>query len=186
MIGSSTKHNHGSSKVKLKNIVDYKWEQRKYPGRLIAVHNDGKHIAYAIKVNNQGMVRVVNNKHSQRTLIKGMINEILDIQFAHIDSQIILGCIEETALHVYKIDSSPDKMIWNILIKILDPIPGYVPKLDKISWCPYVPENKDDIDEYASQLLVWVRGSQFQCYSVNTIVANHGVSDSQPLFIETR
>lgn len=30
------------------NIVDYKWELKNYPGHLIAVHMDGKHIAYVI------------------------------------------------------------------------------------------------------------------------------------------
>lgn len=48
VIGGSGKHDHGSSRVKLKNIVDYKWEQKNYPGRLIACHNEGKLIAYAI------------------------------------------------------------------------------------------------------------------------------------------
>lgn len=49
VVGSTIgKHDHGSSKVKLKSIVDYKWDLRHYPGRLITVHIDGKHIAYAI------------------------------------------------------------------------------------------------------------------------------------------
>lgn len=34
--------------VKLKNIVDYKWEEKNYPGHLIASHKDGKVIAYSI------------------------------------------------------------------------------------------------------------------------------------------
>lgn len=51
VIGSIGQHTHGSSKVKLKSFVDYKWEVRNYPGRLVAVHIDGKHIAYAIKGN---------------------------------------------------------------------------------------------------------------------------------------
>lgn len=41
-------HSHGSSMVKLKNIVDYKWEEKNYPGHLIASHKDGKVIAYSI------------------------------------------------------------------------------------------------------------------------------------------
>lgn len=49
VIGSTGDHDHGSSKVKLKNIVDYKWEIKNYPARLIAVHLDGRHIAYVIK-----------------------------------------------------------------------------------------------------------------------------------------
>lgn len=42
-------HNHGSSKVKLKNLVDYNWEPKFYPGQLLAVHISGKYLAYSIK-----------------------------------------------------------------------------------------------------------------------------------------
>lgn len=49
VVGSAGSHDHGSSKIKLKSIVDYKWEVKNYIGRLIAVHLDGKYVAYAIK-----------------------------------------------------------------------------------------------------------------------------------------
>lgn len=49
VVGSAGSHDHGSSKIKLKNIVDYKWEVKNYIGRLIAVHLEGKYVAYAIK-----------------------------------------------------------------------------------------------------------------------------------------
>lgn len=42
-------HNHGSSKVKLKNLVDYNWEPKFYPGQLLAIHMSGKYLAYSIK-----------------------------------------------------------------------------------------------------------------------------------------
>ena len=48
IIANPGNHDHGSSKVKLKNIVDYIWEVKNYPGHLIAVHIDEKYIAYAI------------------------------------------------------------------------------------------------------------------------------------------
>lgn len=49
MTGSTGSHERGSSRIKLKNIVDYKWEVKNYIGRLIAVHIEGKYVAYAIK-----------------------------------------------------------------------------------------------------------------------------------------
>lgn len=51
--GSNGTHERGSSKIKLKNIVDYKWEVKNYNGRLVAVHIDGKYVAYAIKGKNE-------------------------------------------------------------------------------------------------------------------------------------
>ncbi|XP_058447810.1 enhancer of mRNA-decapping protein 4 homolog isoform X2 [Malaya genurostris] len=177
VIGNVGKHDHGSSKVKLKNIVDYKWEQRNYPGRLIACHNEGKLIAYAITVNHratpEGMVRIVHLLLGQRALIKGMSGEVLDLQFAHSASKILLGVIEQIALHVSHVEIVNDKIICTKLLKVNDPIDGHVPLCDKISWCPYLQDN-DYEDLYASQLLVWTRGDIFQCYSISTVVQHYG------------
>ncbi|XP_058818237.1 enhancer of mRNA-decapping protein 4 homolog isoform X2 [Topomyia yanbarensis] len=177
VVGSVGKHDHGSSKVKLKNIVDYKWEQRNYPGRLIACHNEGKLIAYAITVNHratpEGMVRIVHLSLGQRALIKGMSGEVLDLQFAHSSSKILLGVIEQIALHVYQVEIVNEKIICSKLLKVNDPIDGHVPLCDKISWCPYLQDSGYE-DQYASQLLVWTRGDIFQCYSISTVVQHYG------------
>ena len=42
-------HNHGSSKVKLTDRIDYNWEFKYYHGNLVAAHINGKIIAYAMK-----------------------------------------------------------------------------------------------------------------------------------------
>lgn len=60
IIPSSGKHTVGSSKVKLKNLVDYSWEHKFYPGQILAIHISGKYVAYGI----QGkfcLCRIYNN-----------------------------------------------------------------------------------------------------------------------------
>uniref|UniRef100_A0A1I8PAA0 Uncharacterized protein n=1 Tax=Stomoxys calcitrans TaxID=35570 RepID=A0A1I8PAA0_STOCA len=171
-------HDHGSSKVKLKNIVDYKWEVKNYPGHLIAVHIDEKYIAYVINVNNkvsgmEGMVRVVNTAKGLRALIKGMSGEVLDLQFAHIEKEHILASIDASSLYVHKIDLLEGSLLCNLVIKIEDPLANYTPKYDKISWCPFIEVTLDDDED--SQLIVWARGSVFQCFNINIIVAEHGI-----------
>lgn len=42
-------HDHGSSKVKLTNLVDYNWEPKFYHGQLLAIHLSGNYLAYSIK-----------------------------------------------------------------------------------------------------------------------------------------
>lgn len=49
IVPSSGLHETGSSKVKLKNVVDFSWELRFYTGQLLAVHVGGKYVAYGIK-----------------------------------------------------------------------------------------------------------------------------------------
>lgn len=159
--------------VKLKNIIGYKWEKKNYPGHLIAVHKEGKVIAYSINVNGQGMVRLIHfGQGSKRSLIKGMSKEVLDLQFADYSKEIIIGCIEESALHIHRLDvvENSDSLQCTQLLKIESPLTDHVPKLDKISWCPFVPfpDETETVDEFL--LLVWVRGNKFECYSVKTIL----------------
>lgn len=121
------------------------------------------------------MVRVTNPVTGQRALIRGKSSEVLDLQFAHMKSQIMLASIETTALHIHKIETINNNIICTLLLKIDDPIEGHVPKFDKINWCPYVPENETETDNDAGKLLVWTRGSSFQCYNVGSIVDTYGV-----------
>ncbi|XP_017487869.1 PREDICTED: enhancer of mRNA-decapping protein 4 homolog, partial [Rhagoletis zephyria] len=188
VIGSPGSHDHGSSKVKLKNIVDYKWELKNYPGHLIAVHLDGKHIAYVINVNNklsrvEGMVRVVKAQSGLRALIKGMTGEVLDLQFAHIEKERILGSIDMNSLYIHKIDLVDGTLICNLLVKIDDPLNNYSPKYDKISWCPFIDVPGEDDED--SQLIVWARGSMLQCFNINVIISEYGMGVIQPNAIST-
>lgn len=128
------------------------------------------------KGNIEGMVRVTNPVTGQRALILGKSSEVLHLQFAHIKSQIMLASIENTALHIHKIETVNDSIICTLLLKIDDPIDDHVPKFDKINWCPYVPENETETDSDAGKLLVWTRGTSFQCYNVGAVVDSYGVS----------
>lgn len=137
-------------------------------------------LIYVFVVNNkeagtEGMVRVVNPTSGHRALIKGMTSEVLDLQFAHLKRQIMLGCIEAGALHIHKIDNLGDKIVCTLLLKIEDSTTGTLAPTNKISWCPYVPENELEIDEYSSQQLVWIRGSTYQCYSIRSVINMYGV-----------
>lgn len=159
--------------VKLKNIIGYKWEKKNYPGHLIAIHKEGKVIAYSINVNGAGMVRLIHfGMGGKRALIKGMSKEVLDLQFADYSKDIIIGCIEESALHIHRLDvvEGSDSISCTQLLKIENPLTGHVPTLDKISWCPFVPDETETVDELSVMLLVWVRGKKFECYSVKTIL----------------
>ncbi|XP_022214740.2 enhancer of mRNA-decapping protein 4 homolog [Drosophila obscura] len=190
ILASASVHTRGSSKVKLKNIVDYKWERKYYyPGHLVAVHRDGKHLAYAINVNNkatgmEGMVRVCNISTSMRALIKGMSGEVLDLQFAHTDRERILAVIDMSSLFVYKIDLIESNLLCNLVLKVEDPIANYQPEYDMVSWCPYVCNSSNagapSEDDDENQLLIWSRSRQFQVFHVKMIINEHGRGKINP------
>lgn len=198
--GRAAGQEHGSSRVKLKNIVDYKWEVKKYHGRLIAVHRDAQVIAYSIKLKTGAGVRVVWN--GERALIKGMANEVLDLQFAHMSSKIILACVDESSLHVYRVDTSPGKLDTALLLRVDSAVEDVPLSTHRINWCPFVPSAtptqqtttamdisatggsgaagaaEEEVDgseeDFANHLLVWIQGDTFQALNIHLVVEGHG------------
>uniref|UniRef100_A0A182SFB1 Ge1_WD40 domain-containing protein n=1 Tax=Anopheles maculatus TaxID=74869 RepID=A0A182SFB1_9DIPT len=172
------KHDRGSSKIKLVNVVNFKWEQKNYPGRLIACHKDCFLLAYSIRVTKQSksesMVRVAHLDLPERGLIKGLSDEILDLQFSHNSTyDCLLGIIDRTTLHVHKVLVKGDKVTTALKVKIVDPLDGHVPLCDRITWCPYLSDGNDYSDDFAKELLVWTRGSTFQCYSISALTKSY-------------
>ena len=130
-------HDLGSSKLKIKNIVNFGWDHKYSHGQVredingtdvylvvgsflrstssttlllsdigcncrtdslqvVAVHVTGTYLAYAITTpgKNLGVVRVVNRATDDRILVKGMRGPVKDLSFAHICSEVIVGCVD--------------------------------------------------------------------------------------------
>ncbi|XP_028156608.1 enhancer of mRNA-decapping protein 4 [Ostrinia furnacalis] len=158
-------HNHGSSKVKLKNLVDYNWEPKFYPGQLLAIHLSGKYLAYSIKAPNavnpgtwSGMVRVVYNTEpgiDRRALIKGMKGEVQDLSFAHIQKEVVLACIDEHGnFYVHEIEATDSGLRCTLIAEVREET-GSLGAWHRVVWCPYIPDDDDDApsDDVARLLL---------------------------------
>lgn len=161
VIPSPGGHNHGSSKVKLKNIVDFTWEHNFYPGQLLAVHMSGKYLAYGIKVGNGGgMVRVVYKELEQRALLRGMRAAIQDLAFAHV-SNAILACVDYLGnLFIHTIESTPSELLCSLLLQVN--AEDISPTSHRVIWCPYIPEDVPSDGDRVSKLLVLTRGSKVE------------------------
>ncbi|XP_068975255.1 enhancer of mRNA-decapping protein 4 [Bombus flavifrons] len=170
VIPSPGGHNHGSSKVKLKNIVDFTWEHNFYPGQLLAVHMSGKYLAYGIKVGNGGgVVRVVYKELEQRALLRGMRAAIQDLAFAHV-SNAILACVDYLGnLFIHTIESTPSELLCSLLLQV--DAEDMSPTSHRVIWCPYIPEDVPSDGDKVSKLLVLTRGSKVELWSVNTVSA---------------
>lgn len=122
------------------------------------------------------MVRVVTPANGHRALIRGKTSEVIDLQFAHMRSQVLLASIEMTALHVHKIETSNDNIICTDILKIDDPLVNYKPLWDRVHWCPYVPESETEAESDSGKILIWTRDERLKCYNVETVVDTYGVS----------
>nr|XP_022909578.1 enhancer of mRNA-decapping protein 4 [Onthophagus taurus]XP_022909579.1 enhancer of mRNA-decapping protein 4 [Onthophagus taurus] len=181
---SSGSHNHGSSNVKLTNVVDYQWEMKYYVGHLIAIHIRGKIFAYAIKGKTGGMIRLAKTDSNQRALIKDIKGLVQDIAFAFTSTQILLGCADEEGnLYVYDIINN-DSISCSLILHVTHPGPLYRCMTFRVIWCPYIPsydENPDTIDDPA-KLLVFLNGLKAEIWDVSVVAPKYnGINPIKPL-----
>ncbi|CAH0726350.1 unnamed protein product, partial [Brenthis ino] len=177
-------HNHGSSKVKLKNLVDYNWEPKFYPGQLLAVHISGKYLAYSIKAPNpanpgtwNGMVRVVYNPEpgiDRRTLIKGMKGEVQDLAFAHIPNQIVLASIDEMGnFYIHEIEVTDTGLCCTLSVEVREDT-GVGGSTHRVVWCPYIPDEDDAPDDDVARLLLTTHANQARMWNIRGVVSLSG------------
>ncbi|XP_012276185.1 enhancer of mRNA-decapping protein 4 [Orussus abietinus] len=172
VIPSPGGHDHGSSKVKLKNIVDFTWEHHFYTGQLLAVHMSGKYLAYGIKAGaGTGVVRVVYRDMEQRALLRGMRGAIQDLAFAHV-ALAMLACVDYSgSLFVHTIVSTPAELKCSLVLQVdADDVSL---TSNRVIWCPYIPE-EDPSDGDESKLLVLTRGAKAELWSVAHVAGRLG------------
>ncbi|XP_061385364.1 enhancer of mRNA-decapping protein 4 isoform X2 [Danaus plexippus] len=174
-------HNHGSSKVKLKNLVDYNWEPKFYSGQLLAVHISGQYLAYSIKAPNaadpgswNGMVRVVYNPEpgiDRRALIKGMKGEVLDLAFAHIQNQILLASIDEMGnFYIHEIEVTDSGLRCTLSVEVREDTGACLGGgVHRVVWCPYIPDEDDSPDDDVARLLLTTHSHQARMWNVRAI-----------------
>lgn len=83
IVTSDADHDVGSAKLKIKNIVNYGWEHKFYPGEVVAHDKSGQYVAYAITTatKGSGVVRIINRKTTDRSVAffmfkQGIINSL--------------------------------------------------------------------------------------------------------------
>ncbi|KAL3282525.1 hypothetical protein HHI36_005706 [Cryptolaemus montrouzieri] len=177
-------HHHGSSKVKLTNKIDYNWELRFYHGQLVAVHINGKVLAYAMKGKDGGMVRLANQETNQRALIKNLKTDVRDVSFAFLKNEIILGCVDDMAnVFIYEIEDSPNSIKYKLLIHIFHPEAlKNAPSNYRMVWCPYLPSADDDSDtgDETAKMFVFLNGSKAEVWDICSIMAKYQEGPFQP------
>lgn len=173
-------HNHGSSKVKLTDRIDYNWEFKYYHGHLVAAHINGKIIAYAMKGKDGGMIRVAHqDTNGKRALIKNLKEDIKDLAFAYSRSEIILGCIDcERNILIYNIEDGADSLNYTLLLHVFREEPVRPKTNFRLIWCPYLPSYDDDGDDSdhddPEKMFVVLNGMRAEVYNVAMINSKYG------------
>jgi len=192
IVTSEGDHEVGSSKLKIKNIVNFGWEHKYYPGQLVAAHMSGNYIAYAITTPGKGcgVVRVVNRITDERCLIKGMKGAVVDLSFAHTKDEVIIGAVDSLGnLFVHRVLESPSGLNADKFVIIMRDSTSDAEEMHRLIWCPYLPEplvddDEEEPDSSASKLLVLSHGPQAEIWSLDMVVEHHGQGPLSPADIE--
>nr|XP_034833095.1 enhancer of mRNA-decapping protein 4-like [Maniola hyperantus] len=172
-------HNHSSSKVKLKPLVDYNWQSRFYPAQLLAVHMGGDFLAYSLICRyfcnlggTNGMVRVVYQPElggEQRALIKGMKGEVKDLAFAHIENQVVLASIDEMGnFYIHELEGDGTFFTVRAAAEVQEDT-GIGGNTHRVVWCPYIPDEEDAPDEDVARLLLTTHANQARMWNIRAI-----------------
>lgn len=170
---SSQTRINASNKIKVNKIVNYEWEQRYNQGNMIAVHKSGQYFAYAIRVDNNGKVKVFNKKLNDKVLLKSFKGRVMDLSFAHCDSEILLGCVDETGCcQIFKISLDHEsriqaRVVFNLAPLSQSPLKTFMNNgnentpsknlqtsnknigvnVNRIIWCMYIPDATNNAHE---------------------------------------
>eukprot|EP00090_Calanus_glacialis_P007849 TRINITY_DN16279_c0_g1_i2.p1 TRINITY_DN16279_c0_g1~~TRINITY_DN16279_c0_g1_i2.p1 ORF type:complete len:388 (-),score=164.66 TRINITY_DN16279_c0_g1_i2:87-1250(-) len=190
IVTSEGDHDVGSSMLKIKNIVNFGWEHKYYPGQLVAAHMSGTYIAYAITTPGKGcgVVRVVNRDTDDRILIKGMRGAVVDLSFAHTKEEVVVGAVDSQGnLFVQKVTEGSSGLASERVVEVLrEVVVGEM--MHRLIWCPYLPEpvieEEEEPDTSAAKLLVLTHGSQAEVWSLDLVVEEYGPGPLAPGDVE--
>jgi len=190
IVTSMGDHEVGSSKLKIKNIVNFGWEHKYYPGQLVSGHMSGTYIAYAITTPGKGcgVVRVVNRDTDDRILIKGMRGAVVDLSFAHTKDEVVVGAVDSLGnLFVHKVMEGSSGLASERVVEVLRD--GEMGQMHRLIWCPYLPEppleeDFEDPDTSAARLLVLTHGPKAEVWSLDIVVEEHGPGPLSPGDVE--
>ena len=85
-------------------MIGQNWQHSGYYGSMIACSND--YLAYVLESRSGYVVRVIQLKTKDRSLLKKFVGKICDLSFVHANSN-VLGIVDQAGnLHVYDLDNA--------------------------------------------------------------------------------
>jgi len=191
IVTSDADHSLGSAKLQIKNIVNYSWEHRYYPGQLVAHDRSGKYLAYSLKTPNKGcgVVRIASRVKDDKLLIKGMLGPVVDLAFSHSSEEVVIGIVDSFGnMFVYRVVEESSGMQSERIMEILrtgDPAGGQE-RVHRLVWCPFVPGPDSDPADTQSghRMLLLTHGAMAEVWSLNTVLEEHGSGPLTPADVE--
>lgn len=88
----------------MSTVTNQNWEPKNFHGNIIASNN--QYLAYVLESRAGHVVRIIQQKTKDRTLLKKFVGGVVDIAFAHSDSNMLAAVDEGGNVHVYDLDNA--------------------------------------------------------------------------------
>ncbi|CAH2065840.1 unnamed protein product, partial [Iphiclides podalirius] len=101
-----------------------------------------------------------------------MKGEVQDLAFAHIQSQVVLACIDEMGnFYVHEIQLTDSGLRFNLVVEVREDT-GIGGTTHRVVWCPYIPDEEDDAsDDDVARLLLTTHGNVARMWNVRAVAA---------------
>ncbi len=94
------------AQIKVSTVTNQNWEAPCHHGNLVASNNH--YLAYIVEARSGSVLRVIHQETKNRTLLKGFTGAIVDVAFAHANSN-FLACVDQGGnLFVWDLDRVDD------------------------------------------------------------------------------
>lgn len=127
-----------SSQVKCTPVVKYDWESKYYIGNLVAVNK--QYVVYVLKLQMGYGVRVLHRQTSERALLKGFAEMIVDLAFSDYKCN-VLACVDRLGnLTIWKLFEEDGSVVTKLILSVEND--SREPSdYHRVVWGPYLPED---------------------------------------------
>ena len=88
--------------VKITTITNQNWDLPNHHGNIVASNN--KYVAYVLEGRSGYVIRLIQNDSNNRVLLKNFVGAILDVSFAHANSN-LLACVDQGgSVYIWDLD----------------------------------------------------------------------------------
>ena len=93
-------------KVKISTITNQNWELQSHGGTIVA--SNRQYLVYVLEGRNGHVLRLIQQETNNRALLKGFVGAILDVSFAHANSN-LLACVDQGGnVYIWDLDRTQD------------------------------------------------------------------------------
>ena len=114
---ASAEGKDGSSRVKISTVTNQTWTLPSHHGNSVA--SNDRYMAYVLEGRSGYVLRLIQQETNGRALLKGFTGAVVDVAFAHSNSNLLAAVDQGGNVYVWDLDTDVSKMEQAYPVKLL-------------------------------------------------------------------